>query len=710
MDLIQRQINIENEYTAQGIALAIKKWQDDLAEGRLADTGVGKRLIVQSYAGIMAELERICGAGTRGVGGRYRSLLREIGLDVAAVVGIRAALGLVGGQRVKSRDRTTGSQHEPLVQEFLSEAGRALEVEHMAAKLRIAAPGYLNRVFESLQEARTRSLNHRRRTLQATADNVSVGSENVTWSVSEREGVARLVLTAVVDGGVLELFTVPKGKGQNWVCVKASEPVAEYIERMGNAVRAFVMYPPMLVPPREHTRETLFSNASYLTEGLAIHSSAVGIRSRRGDHRRWIASNISDTVLTAANRAATQPYCIDTETAVILRDLYTQGVYNGVAGIPSREPISPPPYPLAEGWNREDEALQSEHAAWKVLARQAYADELTRKSHVISFLQTLKYLKEYGGDTLYFPTYFDWRGRLYFRSRINPQGTDFVKAVIQFANKKALGKRGLYWLKVHIATCYGFDKKLPDCRAVWVDEHMQEIKDAVANHIDSDFFRGADSPWCFFVAAREMLRAIESGDPETFETGVPVAMDATCSGMQHLSAVLRDPVGGMFTNLLPNRGDEKEDIYAGVAAIAIARLQADRDNPELAQYWLTQGAAQHGEAPCDDVRVRGYAHVVQRLRAAGHAGAGSGGPTGVQPEQAGIVLRAEPPARYRAGSTCSGVSHAVFALASGHDAEGCGHALGVASRLPCDSALRRRGSGAVRSARVGRHGQHDPVR
>ena len=581
MDLIQRQINIEQEYTAQGIALAIKKWETDIAEGRIADTGVGKRMVIRALAGVRTELDSICNAGTRGVGGRYRSLLRDIGMDIAAVIGLRAGLGLVTGQRARNG--------EPLVQDLLSEVGTHLEIEHMAVKLKAAAPAYLGRVLESLQEARTRSSNHRRRTLQATADNVSVGSENVTWSIGEREGAAKLVLEALVNGGVLDMYHIPKSRGQSWVALKASDTIAAHVDRMGGAVRAFMLFPPMLVPPKPHTRDTLFAGASYLTDGMANNSASIRVRSRRADHRQWIRDNVSDTVLTAANVAASQPYCIDVPTASILRDLFAQGVYNGIAGIPSRDPIQPPAYPLKENWDREDPALQEEHAAWKVLARQAYADELARKSHVVSFLQTLKYLKEYAGDTLYFPTYFDWRGRLYFRSRINPQGTDFVKAVLQFANKKALGKRGLYWLKVHVATCYGFDKKLPDCRAVWVDEHMEQIKDAVARHIDSDFFREADSPWCFFVAAREMLRAIESGDPESFETGVPVAMDATCSGMQHLSAVLRDPVGGMFTNLLFNHGTEKEDIYAGVAAIAISRLQADRDNPEQATYWLTHG-------------------------------------------------------------------------------------------------------------------------
>lgn len=591
MDLIERQLRVEQEYTNQGILLALQKWERDQADGRMADTGIGRQLTVRTYQMVVAELEVLAKSGTRGIGGRYRTLLTEVGLQECAVIGLRAALGLVGHSRVKSvvsrsnRERTG----EPLAQDFISEVGTNLETEHMLKKLQVAAPGYMFRVVQSLDDARTRSVSHRRRTFMASADNVQVGSENVAWAATEREGVARLLLQAVISAGVLETYSIPKSRGQSWVALRATAEIEEYVHRMGNNLRAFVMYPPMLVPPKEHTTETMFRGASYLSDAMAHLAGTVTMRSRRGDHRNWVQRNMSQAVLDSANKAARQQYVIDAETATLLRDLYSQGIYNGICGIPSKDPITPPEYPLPEGWSRDDETLVEQHDAWKAMARQAYADEIVRKSHVLEFNQTLKYLREYTGDILYFPTYFDWRGRLYFRSRINPQSTDFVKAVLQFANKKKLGTRGLYWLKGHVATCYGFDKKHPDARAVWADDNIDLIRDAVENHVDSDFFRGADSPWCFYVAARELIRAIDSGDPTEWESGIPVAMDATCSGMQHLSAILRDPVGGLFTNLVPNNGEEKEDIYAAVAAVAIASIQHDTDNPVQSRFWLDAG-------------------------------------------------------------------------------------------------------------------------
>lgn len=582
MTLEERQIKLENDYTNQGIADALRRWETDLAEGRLADTAGGRALTARAFGIIKEDLEEECTRSVRGLGGRYRRLLREVQYELCAVIALRAALNMLGTVRIQN-----GRPKTPVVQDFISNAGNAAEMEWMMQHLKTAAPGYMHRVQESMRDNRTRSQNHRRRTLLASAENVNAG--DLTWSQSERDGVGRLLLESLVRCDVVSTKKVPKGRGQEWVALIPSESMDAALERMQRAVKAFTRFPPMLVPPKPHTHATLFNGASYATPAMAHLTGTVKVRTRRSDHYQWIRENIGQEVLDAANKAANVPYCIDVETAELLRQRFAQGVYNGLAGIPSLHPIEPPPYPLATDWDREDAQLQEVHAAWKALARDAYSNEMTRKGDVISFNQIMRYLKEFADDTLYFPTYFDWRGRLYFRSRINPQSADFVKAVLRFAERRPLGKRGLYWLKVHVATCYGYDKKLPEARAVWVDDNLDLIRDAVLRDIDSDFFRGADSPWCFYVAAKELLSAMLLPDPSKFESNVPVAMDATCSGMQHLSALLRDPVGGMFTNLIPNNGEEKEDIYAGVAAVAVARLQRDLENPEQARYWMDAG-------------------------------------------------------------------------------------------------------------------------
>src|SRR6059036_1026907 len=60
-----------------------------------------------------------------------------------------------------------------------------------------------------------------------------------------------------------------------------------------------------------------------------------------------------------------------------------------------------------------------------------------------------------------------------------------------------------------------------------------------------------------------------------FRSHLPVSMDGTCNGYQHLSAMGRDPIGGRATNLVP--ADEPEDIYQEVAYHVSIRIMFDAE-------------------------------------------------------------------------------------------------------------------------------------
>jgi DNA-directed RNA polymerase len=72
-------------------------------------------------------------------------------------------------------------------------------------------------------------------------------------------------------------------------------------------------------------------------------------------------------------------------------------------------------------------------------------------------------------------------------------------------------------------------------------------------------------------------------------------MDATCSGLQHFSAILRDPVGGGYTNLYDDEQvGPKKDIYAKVSLNAMQAIQLDSEDSDeakakIALWWLSTG-------------------------------------------------------------------------------------------------------------------------
>jgi DNA-directed RNA polymerase len=189
--------------------------------------------------------------------------------------------------------------------------------------------------------------------------------------------------------------------------------------------------------------------------------------------------------------------------------------------------------------------------------------------------------------TVYFPYFLDSRGRAYpIPPCFNPQSDDQGRALLEFAEGKPLGPNGARWLKVHLANMWGhgWDKKSFEDRCRWVDENEEEIKRAGEEPLKSStIWREAKNPWRFLAACKEWCDYLEQG--AKFESRVPVAMDGTCNGFQHLSAMLRDAQGGAATNLAP--GDAPNDIYTMVARKAddVLRSQADKGDVP-AQRWL----------------------------------------------------------------------------------------------------------------------------
>jgi len=54
-----------------------------------------------------------------------------------------------------------------------------------------------------------------------------------------------------------------------------------------------------------------------------------------------------------------------------------------------------------------------------------------------------------------FPCQVDHRGRVYpVPPLMNPQSDHIGRARIEFCRRQAAGKRGAYWLAIHLANCY----------------------------------------------------------------------------------------------------------------------------------------------------------------------------------------------------------------------------------------------------------------
>lgn len=555
-DLYSKQIALEEEYSTSSLIAGQQQILDAFKQGRAADVGAGRVLLAKSYEAGLEQFKVFLQKKSSGLSGKYRKLLHGAAPEVLVMAALREVINGC-------------AQPDPQpMQDVIRSIGRVIESECMLACMEQVNGRYTDRTVEYLDSAGTKSVNHRYRTFLAGARNM--GMEWEQWSLDERVHTARLLLTVMYEAtGLFKWCTNQYSTGSSMYYLQASDELSKHFQEVQSAARAIVRHPPMLIKPIDWENQY---EGGYLTEWFRHHAPMCGLRFIKKEHKEWVietlGSPVSAPVRAAMSKAQSVPYRVNTGVLAILRKATAMRV--GILGLPSFQPLVQPEFPLGDNWQK-DEATPSEleqFQFWKVQMAAWYTAENKRRGRHTGILSRITELARYQDEKeLYFPTFIDWRGRLYFRSNLNPQSSDAVKGCIEFARGKRLGDDGLKWLKVHVANCCGYDKHDPDIKAKWTEDNWVQIVDFINNPLEVDA-PDADTAFTLLQAGLALQEALALPDPRDYICHVPVAMDATCSGLQHLSALTRDPVGAYYTNLIDNGAEQKSDIYTHVATVA----------------------------------------------------------------------------------------------------------------------------------------------
>ena len=166
-------------------------------------------------------------------------------------------------------------------------------------------------------------------------------------------------------------------------------------------------------------------------------------------------------------------------------------------------------------------------------------------------------------DKFYCPWSFCYRVRAYpIPAFLTPQDTDFGKSLLKFHEQSFMTPEAEQWLAFQVATTYGLDKSPMAERLTWVTDNEDLItriaKDPIANLSE---WEGADEPWTFLAACDEYYHCVINCDRHY--TNLPIAVDATCSGLQILAGLARDASTAKLVNVLPS--DRPQDAYKVIA-------------------------------------------------------------------------------------------------------------------------------------------------
>lgn len=321
------------------------------------------------------------------------------------------------------------------------------------------------------------------------------------------------------------------------------------------------MHLPMLVRPRRWRSPTY---GGYLTP----RPNNRLIKQRNRAYHEEVQNADLSRVYDAVNHVQDTPWAINNDVLDVLQAVWDEG--GSLGGLPARhdDPLPAKPHDIEENEDARKE--------WKRMAAETYTRNANLLSQRLALHQGIWVARKFADEPeIFYPHELDFRGRVYPIPSMgpNPQGSDWQKGLLHFAHGKPLGKDGLHWLFVHVANLFGVDKVEFDDRVQWVHDNAAAILDSGANPLDGErFWTTADSPYCALAACIELNAAMSLENPSEYVSRIPVALDGSCSGLQHFSAMLRDREGGRAVNLLPSK--TPQDVYMAVAGNAQAEADA----------------------------------------------------------------------------------------------------------------------------------------
>lgn len=545
----QRQVELEIEMSGLGRARFRSKINKAVEQERGASTQSGKFFIRNAIdpfsSALTAYISEVYSGrpGPRAVAAR---LVKDMEPEVVAYLTTRAVIS-----RLMYRKQATLLALAKVV-------GNAIENEARFSEFARVNPNLFGAIDRNL--TKDGSNEHHRKLVLAYA----MGKFDIPWERWSKTEIQHLGIKMVE---ILQVSTNLVEFVQGHESADREAPHDQYIVQFSKTAGDWItkdilngeeMYPyhlPTLIPPKDWTG----------LEGGGYHTNAIRplqlIRGARKEQRRLLEKAHLGAVLSGVNAIQRTPWRVNKRVLGVMEELAK--LPSGIAGLVSARDLDLPDRPPDIDTNPQ--ALRE----WKWAARDVHVANLKLRQERATQQQLLDIANKFREEpTIYFPHNLDFRGRVYpVPQTLHPQGSDNVKALLHFAEGKPLGKDGERWLAIHGANCFGVDKVSFEKRIKWVEKNNHLILSCADDPFTYQWWTEADSPWCFLAFCFEWAEREALG----FVSHIPIALDGSCNGLQHFSAMLRDEVGGAAVNLM--KCDEPRDIYQTVADRVMEHLR-----------------------------------------------------------------------------------------------------------------------------------------
>ena len=540
-------------------------------KGRMSTQGGGASLLAVTVPLLAKKLKSACDLrrkGTAGRGARSIMELRRLKPEVSALIAVRTVFDSL------CETRKMGAT--------AAQVGSRIEDELRFREFKRRDPGGFKNAMKKVEQSQNYDYQHKVL--------ISMMKENVLVPDWERWGIT---LKAQVGSKLIELMLAHTGTvkleypGGTAMLVPTQEMLDNILEQ---DLRLELMHP-WFLPTTERPR------AWEGAVGGGYHAYEMPlVKWRESTLCGWdVSFKPTPCILGALNSIQNTPWKINRDVYEVVSELWHRKDLE-MPGIPARTSVPEPDRPtdLPQKGEDLDEVQLEILKGWNHARAMALGDEIQRKSQLLTAQQIRSAAAMLVDEELfYFPHQLDWRGRSYsVPAFLSPQGPDLSRGFLQFAEGRRLGSAaGRDWFLVTGANHFGFDKVSFEDRIAWVQEYEGHIMAVAHDPLSCFWWFNAKEEYQFLAWCLEYAEWKDGGCSFDFVSHKVVGQDGSCNGLQHYSAMLRDPRGGLAVNLIPTR--TPEDIYEEVASVVTAKLEIAAAQKgvaaRIARMWLKSG-------------------------------------------------------------------------------------------------------------------------
>jgi len=318
---------------------------------------------------------------------------------------------------------------------------------------------------------------------------------------------------------------------------------------------------PMICPPKEYFKGKndvklggyLLNDVKY-AEGIFIEKKGYGKPTGLKD---------KNIIVDLINGLSRTPYKVNTDT---LNFIYKYGVEKGIiinTEVEEIKNILNNPYKSTnKGEGRKHRSIVS---------------RIKLEKNVLSIAEL------YSDLDIFFPVRMDNRTRNYcITDYFDYQKNDLAKGLISFSKPGMWYKTDtdvIKYFKGFGANMFGddLDKKSLNHRVNWVEENSERI----LNFENNDIVNKAENKTCFVSFCFEYRRFAEymsNHESNVFYSYLPIQLDATCNGYQHLSLLTREKNLFDVLNLASStHDDDPDDFYTYILNLTIAFMKHEKN-------------------------------------------------------------------------------------------------------------------------------------